>query len=144
MSGGSGQAWLLPLSMRELARALEIMTEGMRPAAITKPAAVELALLDDAGMSALNMDFLGLTGPTNVLSFPAAGVGETGSLALAVPTVLREAWLYGQDEARYALRMLAHGLAHIMGYEHGPEMDMEVEKAAGAASAMFLDNGTRK
>lgn len=137
VSSGSGEVWLLPLSMRELARAIEVMAGGMSPAAGAGPIAVELTLLDDAGMAELNRNFLGLNGPTNVLSFPAAGADETGSLALAVPTVCREAWLYGQDAAAYTLRMLAHGLAHLMGYEHGPEMDIEVEKAV--AAAMLLD-----
>lgn len=142
VSCASGAVWLLPFSMRELSRALEGMALGMRPATGEKPAALELSLLDDADMAALNRDFLGLSGPTNVLSFPAAA-GETGSLALAVPTVLREARLYGQEEGAYIIRMLAHGLAHIMGYEHGPEMDIEVERAMEAIPALLTGDGNR-
>lgn len=136
VTSNSNETWLLPLSMSEFRRALGLMAADMRPTA-EKPSAVELTLLDEAAMAGLNRDFLGLPGPTNVLSFPPDIMGGTGSLALAVRTVWREAWLYGQDLDSYTLRMLAHGLAHLMGHEHGPEMDIEVERAVEAASVMF-------
>jgi probable rRNA maturation factor len=44
-------------------------------------------------------------------------------LALSVDAVRREAWLYGRDPAEYCRRLLAHGLAHVLGYDHGPAMD---------------------
>ena len=131
----SSEPWLLPLSPGELARALEVMSvnlpgQGSGPV----PVVFELMLLDDSGMAELNADFLGLTGPTNVLAFPG---GATGSLALAVQTICRESWLYGQNTRRYTLKMLAHGLAHLMGYEHGSEMDKQVELAADFAEAVL-------
>lgn len=123
----------MPLSGGEFARALGAMS-ALMPQKGPAPEALELMLLDDSGMAELNASFLGLTGPTNVLAFPG---GATGSLALAVQTICREAWLYGQDLRHYTLKMLAHGLAHIMGYEHGPEMDKEVERAADSAESVL-------
>jgi probable rRNA maturation factor len=132
---GSGEPWLLPMCAAELARALEAMAGGMQAQnQAGRPEYLELVLLDDSGMAELNLSFLGLGGPTNVLAFPG---GSTGSLALDVQTVCREAWLYGQEARRYTLKMLAHGLAQIMGYEHGPEMDKEVERAAAVAEAVL-------
>lgn len=135
----SVEPWLLSLTARELAGALGVMSRAMTPAAPgQRPRALELNLLDDADMAGLNGDFLGLCGPTNVLSFPST---DTGSLALAVQTVSREAWLYGRSAPAYTLRMLAHGLAHILGYEHGEDMDIEVEKAVRQAAASLITDG---
>ncbi len=78
---------------------------------------------------------MGCPGPTNVLSFPleeelaeaSAPDGpqtfQLGSLVLSVDAVRREAGLYGQDPREHCLRLLAHGLGHLAGYDHGPEMD---------------------
>lgn len=46
-----------------------------------------------------------------------------GSLVLSIDTLLREAYLYGQDNAEHCIRLLAHGLAHIAGYDHSEEME---------------------
>lgn len=111
-----------PFSRREWAAWLDAM---LRIAAGPgRPPAVELALVRDGEIAALNMSHLGCTGPTNILSFPdSAGGGHLGSLALSVDALRRECRLYGQDMAEYARHLLAHGLAHLCGYDHGPLMD---------------------
>jgi probable rRNA maturation factor len=89
-------------------------------------AEVEIRFVDDAAIERLNREFLGLPGPTNVLSFPAhdpARPGYLGEIALSADTLAREAALYGQDPAGHLTRLLAHGLLHLAGYEHGPLMD---------------------
>ena len=100
---------------------------------------VELALMHDAEIAVLNAAHLGCAGPTNILSFPAspeeAGLGV---LALGVETWLREATLYGQETEEHARHLLAHGLAHLLGHDHGPAMDeccaFLLEKSAEASS----------
>lgn len=110
--------------------------ESMLAQADAPTASVELALLDDATMRALHKKALGCDGPTNILSFPAPGGGEDGSmgsLAFSIDTLRREAFLYDQQETEHAIRLLAHGLAHLLGYDHGPAMDAltdDLEKAA--------------
>ena len=100
---------------------------------------VELALMHDAEIAVLNAAHLGCAGPTNILSFPAspeeAGLGV---LALGVETWLREATLYGQETEEHARHLLAPGLAHRLGHDHGPAMDeccaFLLEKSAEASS----------
>ena len=62
-----------------------------------------------------------------------------GSLAMGVETVQREAFLYGQELNAYTVFLLAHGFAHLLGYDHGPAMDALVERmergTLGALSA---------
>ncbi len=87
-------------------------------------ALVELAVMHDAEIAELNAAHLGCAGPTNILSFPAAPEESgLGVLAFGLETWLREAALYGQKPELHAQRLLAHGLAHLLGHDHGPEMD---------------------
>lgn len=58
-----------------------------------------------------------------------------GWLVLSLDTWRRECLLYGQEPVEHALRLLAHGLGHLAGYDHGPEMDDFTEAALEAALA---------
>ncbi len=55
-----------------------------------------------------------------------------GLLVLAPETVRREAFLYGQPLDAHTLRLLAHGLVHLAGHDHGPLMDTLTEQALAA------------
>ena len=83
---------------------------------------VLLVVSNDGETAGLNARALGCTGPTNILSFPGEG-RRLGDLFLSADTLARECVLYGQDHTRHAVRLLAHGMGHISGYDHGPEMD---------------------
>lgn len=97
----------------------------------------DLRVVGDAEMAALNRAYLGLGGPTNVLSFPAedpARPDYLGEMAISLDTVEREAFLYGQDPATHLARLLAHGFLHLAGLDHGPVMEALTEQAAAAAA----------
>lgn len=103
------------------------------------------SLVRDAGMADYNLRYMGCHGPTNVLSFPIdeqiAGPEDEdvpiqlGSLVFSVDTLHRETLLYGQDPEEHCLRLLAHGLGHLAGYDHGPEMDELCSEMLSAAEA---------
>ena len=118
----AAQAWLLPLNRRELALVLRIMLRALAGIGTRAPGSLELHLLDDAAMSAANLRFMDCTGPTNVLSFPG-GEELPGILLLSLDTLARECLLYGQDPTEHLLRLLAHGMGHLAGLDHGPAMD---------------------
>jgi probable rRNA maturation factor len=126
-----------PLSRFELGGLAEVLLEALGLDGRT----FELKLVDDREIARLNSEFLGCTGPTNILSFPAheadeganadgAGgeVGEPsdqaflGELALSVDTLSRETDLYGQAPLEHLARLLAHGLLHLAGFDHGEIM----------------------
>jgi len=91
---------------------------------------LELHLTGDREIAELNWRFLGLTGPTNVLSFPTEDEeGFLGSIVVSVQAVVREAHLYAQPTREHLLRLLAHSVLHLAGYEHGPLMDELTENA---------------
>jgi probable rRNA maturation factor len=105
----------------------------------------DLALLDDRGMEALQERSVGRPGPTDILSFPAPSAPETyaddfpGCLALSADSLEREVFLYGQEPTAYCIRLLAHGLAHLAGHEHGPAMRELEERLAREGSAVLSE-----
>jgi len=91
---------------------------------------LELNLTGDREIAELNRQFLGLVGPTNVLSFPAEDEASfLGSIVVSMEAVSRESLLYGQSERAHFLRMVAHSILHLAGFEHGPLMDELTENA---------------
>ncbi len=120
----------LPLSRPEIRAAVAAML-----AALGHPGrGLELRLTGDAPVESLNRRWMAAPGPTNILSFPSPGDADSlGSLVLSTHACLREAQLYGQNPADYCLRLLAHGLVHLLGLDHGPDMDAACEKALEAA-----------
>ena len=114
----SGDCALLPLDARQLAACLQQMLGRLH-----LEADLELECLRDADIMDLNTAHMVCHGPTNILSFPSGEAGFLGSLALSVDCLRREARLYGQNITEYCHTLLAHGLAHLLGYDHGPDMD---------------------
>jgi probable rRNA maturation factor len=82
-------------------------------------------------MRALKREHLGLDEETDVLSFPLDGRDEVpegvpralGDVVLC-PAVVGVAWRLP----------LVHGLLHLLGYEHGAEMEAREREHAGARS----------
>ena len=109
------------LLARMLGECRKLRERGLVPGC---PQSVVVALLGDREMAALNRASLGLKGPTNILSFPDE---ENAELALCVPQLLREALLYGQANEAHLVRLLAHGMAHVCGLDHGVGMDRAQE-----------------
>lgn len=123
-----------PLARRELLA----LVEGLLAALDLEGARLSLTLVDDAGSAGLNARYLGCQGPTNILSFPEGDPEhpeELGALFLSVETLAREAFLYGQEPRAHLTRLLAHGILHLAGHEHGPLMDALTEQAVDAVSA---------
>lgn len=127
-----------PLSRLELAELGRILLDSLDLA----EHAVTVRLVDDREIAWLNREFLHCVGPTNILSFPV-GEGEDlpdddgdnflGELALSVDALSRETALYGQPPVAHLARLLAHGILHLAGYDHGDEMyaltDTAVDRA---------------
>lgn len=147
-----GLTHLLPLGRPDLLRVLESMLHALG----LEHCSLDLELATDARVSRLNQEFLGCSGPTNVLSFPARdffqGVADDetngkdaeeylGQLILAPETLRREAFLYGQPLELHTLRLLAHGLTHLAGHDHGPLMDALTAEALEAGLRCLHDTG---
>jgi probable rRNA maturation factor len=79
-------------------------------------------------MRALKHEHLGIDEPTDVLSFPIDGRDE---LPEGMPRVLGDVLLCPQVVRDDWRRPLAHGLLHLLGYDHGDEMTAREEELLG-------------
>ena len=71
-------------------------------------------------MRALKRDHLGIDEATDVLSFPIDGKDE---LADGMPRALGDVVICPQVVGEEWRAPLVHGLLHLLGYEHGDEME---------------------
>jgi probable rRNA maturation factor len=82
---------------------------------------VTVLLTTDAAIRKLNRQFRGLNKATDVLSFPAEGLGAegyAGDLAISVPTARKQAAAQGHSLSTEIKVLILHGLLHLVGYDH--------------------------
>jgi probable rRNA maturation factor len=99
------------------------------------PGTCEIALLftGDDTIAALNAEWRGKQGPTNVLSFPApSGMpvprGEPrplGDVVLAHGVIAREAAQQGKSLHDHTAHLIVHGVLHLLGFDHETGADAE-------------------
>ncbi|MFP4035858.1 MAG: rRNA maturation RNase YbeY [Desulfovermiculus sp.] len=125
------RSWF-PFSPTEIRHLLEAVVRNYG----WKTGDLEVLVTTDQEIARLNKEFLGLPGPTNVLSFPEdqnPEAGLSGSLILSAHAVRRESDLYAQDPAEYCCRLIVHAVLHLAGLEHGPKMEIMTESGLQAA-----------
>jgi probable rRNA maturation factor len=102
---------------------------------------VEISLIDDRAMQALNRQHRKKNKPTNVLSFPMydspEAIGEAveppplmlGDIALAYETLERQAREQKKTFYAHTAHMLVHGMLHLSGYDHEDEAEADAMEA---------------
>jgi probable rRNA maturation factor len=86
---------------------------------------LSILVLDDSGIEELNRQYLGRSGPTNVIAFPMREGEFTaltphllGDVVISADTAYREG---GRTEDGFRVRfteLLIHGILHLFGYDH--------------------------
>lgn len=113
----SGAQYYGPLVKRYALRMLRVL----------KLEAAELSLLvcDDRVMRRINRTYRGIDKPTDVLAFalregmPMAGsIDALGDIVIAWPTARRQARATGWSSEREVCLLVAHGLLHLLGFDH--------------------------
>lgn len=89
-------------------------------------AELSLALMDDAVMAAMNRQWKGRDGTTDVLAFALHDAGEAplGDVYIGWEQALRQAEEVGEGPARELARLAIHGTLHVLGFDH-PEEERE-------------------
>ena len=88
-----------------------------------------IAFVSSAEIRALKLEHLGIDEATDVLAFPLDG---RDALPEGVPRALGDVVLCPEVVGEEWRGPLVHGLLHLLGYEHGEEMERrEREHAAG-------------
>jgi probable rRNA maturation factor len=124
---------------------LSVEVDNRSGAEVDEPGAVELAGrvlhgegIDDGElgiafvgpdeMRGLKREHLGIDEPTDVLSFPIDGRDE---LPEGVPRALGDVVLCPRVVGDDWRRALTHGLLHLLGYDHGSEMEARETELVG-------------
>jgi probable rRNA maturation factor len=104
--------------------AVELAGEVLRAEGV-EDGELGLAFVAPAEMQDLKRDHLGIDEPTDVLSFPIDGRDD---LPEGVPRLLGDVVLCPQVVGADWRWPLTHGLLHLLGYDHGDEMEAREEQ----------------
>jgi probable rRNA maturation factor len=108
-----------------------------------------LTIVDAEAMREINREQRGVDAPTDVLSFPLIdwtqpspfvappdGVLHLGDIVLCAPVAVQQAEEYGHSVEREVAYLFAHGLLHLLGYDHeDPAQQAEMRRREEAALA---------
>ena len=91
---------------------------------------IALKIVDETEGAALNQQYRGRQGATNVLSFPFTAVTPDplpmlGDLVICAPVVAREAAEQNKSSEAHWAHMLVHGVLHLLGHDHLTDEDAE-------------------
>ncbi|CDI01055.1 putative metal-dependent hydrolase [Candidatus Competibacter denitrificans Run_A_D11] len=97
-----------------------------------KDAELTIRIVNEAEITALNESYRHKQGPTNVLSFPFEPPPEIvtpllGDIVICAPVVLHEAINQGKAVAAHWAHLVAHGVLHLLGYDHDEEQAEAME-----------------
>lgn len=91
-----------------------------------------IVLADDRQLHELNLDYLGVDAPTDVLAFPASeadpetGVEYLGDVIISIPRAAQQAQAAGHSLEAEAQLLVVHGTLHLLGYDHAAAEDKAV------------------
>ncbi len=139
---------------------VERLASRMLEALTLQAAELSILLCDDATMHALNFEHRGYDKPTDVLAFaqaegellrlPGNQVRALGDVVIALPTARRQAAEHGWPASIEICLLLAHGVLHLLGFDHATRTEERRMKArtdllmaAGLADGRPVDKGRR-
>ena len=85
---------------------------------------LSIILADDARLHELNLNYLGVDSPTDVLSFPASetdpetGARYIGDILISVPRARAQAEAAGHAVEAEVQLLVVHGVLHLLGHDH--------------------------
>lgn len=113
-------------------------------------AEVSLVMTDDDYIRELNSKYRGIDSPTDVLSFAqhegdpmpdSGGEDLLGDVVISLPAAVRQGEEYGHGLRRELAYLTAHGVLHLLGYDHcDPESTSAMrEKEEAALKSLGLN-----
>jgi probable rRNA maturation factor len=85
---------------------------------------LSVILTNDARLHELNLNYLGIDAPTDVLSFPASetdpetGARYIGDILISVPRARAQAEAAGHPLEAEVQLLVVHGILHLLGHDH--------------------------
>ncbi len=109
---------------------------------------ISLLITSDATLQKLNHDYRGIDAPTDVLSFAddnytsfviAPGTPRyLGDIAISYERVQEQAAEYGHAIERELAYLVAHGMLHLLGYDHERSPDDAAAMRTGEEAVMEM------
>ena len=111
----------------------------------SQPLASELSIVltDNARLHELNLNYLGIDSPTDVLSFPASetdpetGGRYIGDILISIPRAQEQANAAGHPLESEVQLLVVHGVLHLLGHDHAQAQD---KKRMWKAQAEILEH----
>jgi len=85
---------------------------------------LSIILTDDTRLHELNLNYLGVDAPTDVLSFPASetdpetGASYIGDILISIPRAQTQADAAGHPLEAEVQLLVVHGVLHLIGHDH--------------------------
>jgi len=104
---------------------------------------LSIVLTDNEHLQELNLNFLRIDAPTDVLSFPASetdpetGTRYIGDIIISVPRAQSQAEAAGHPLESEIQLLVVHGVLHLLGYDHA---EPEEKSRMWQAQAEILDS----
>jgi probable rRNA maturation factor len=105
---------------------LSLLAFSMDQLGLDSECELNLVLVDQKEMTDLHIEWMGEEGPTDVLSFPmdelrphSKEVGILGDIVLCPSVASNQAKEAGHTYEHELSILSAHGLLHVVGYDHG-------------------------
>ena len=123
VEAGTGEGIVLPFTLDRVEEAVRsvLVAEGVDQAGIS------IAFVGDGAIAALNEQYLAHEGATDVISFALHGAGEPplGDVYIGVEQAGRQADEAGVPLDEELIRLMVHGVLHVLGYDHPDDADRE-------------------
>jgi probable rRNA maturation factor len=93
---------------------------------------LSIILTNDVRLHELNLNYLGIDAPTDVLSFPASetdpetGARYIGDILISIPRAQNQAEAAGHPLESEIQLLVVHGILHLLGYDHAETEDKAV------------------
>ena len=118
----------------ELEAKLNLLTEHILLDQNLGELTVNLKFVSSKEMIKLNGDFRSKELDTNVLSFPVGEdiqkiSGELGDIAMSLPYIQSELKNLNRDLEDHMMHLLAHGILHLLGFDHTEDQDANIMEA---------------
>ena len=120
------------------ALAQRVVRKVLAAEGVAGKAEVSVVFVDDDYIRRLNRQHRGVDSPTDVLSFamlegePLTGKEEElilGDVVVSLPAAQRQCSEYGHSFAREVAYLIAHGVLHLLGYDHQTAEQQRVMRA---------------
>ncbi len=85
---------------------------------------LSIVLTDNEQLQELNLNYLGIDAPTDVLSFPASetdpesGARYIGDILISIPRAQSQAEAAGHPLESEVQLLVVHGVLHLLGHDH--------------------------